>query len=440
MIGLATALLPCESAASAGNDDELFVGNRAAMAAGAVSATVADSSATWYNPAGLGAVDRSQVDVSATAYTVRLYSTPRFLSTVSGASRDGSVVEFVTIPTQIAYVRRLAPGVSLGLGYFVPQASNFVLRETLDVGTPTDGSSWQVAATVSNIQHTAAAALGIALSARARVGFSLVGGYAALTEAFTLFGALHQAGATTALSSRTAIGTSTRISIEAGAALQADLSPELALGINVRSPRLRLYENSDSSANIASGTAAGSTVGLSAEALEPTSGGGGVELLRTGRAGVALAYRFEAGWVSAEIDIQPALHRAQTSVDRDTLVNARLGFYGSVLPYVSVGAGIFTDRAPEAARDSLLFGTGDFYGGTAGVEISNEHQLAPSEPVDTLVFSTTFAVRYAFSDGNFGRAVADPAALMAGAEPFEGAHGVLRTHEIALYVGSGLQF
>jgi hypothetical protein len=433
------AMMTCGRAASAGNDDELFVGNRAAMAAAAVSATVADSSATWYNPAGLGAVERSQIDVSATAYTVRVYSTPRFLSTASGVSKDGSVVEFVTIPTQIAYVRRLAPGVSLGLGYFVPQASNFVLRETLDVGTASEGSQWQVAATVSNIQHTAVAALGLALSPRVRIGFSLVGGYAALTEAFTLFGALHQAGATTALSSRTAIGTSTRISIEAGAALQADLSSEFALGINLRSPRLRLYENTDSSASVASGMAIGSAVGLSAEAFEPKSSAG-LELLRTGRAGVALAYRFESGWVAAEVDLQPALHRSQSNVDRDTLVNARIGFYRAVLPYVALGAGAFTDRAPDAVRAGLLFGAGDFYGGTAGVEFSNEHRLAPSEPVDSLVFSTVFAIRYAFSDGHFGRAVADPAALMAGAEPFQGAHGVLRTHEIGLYVGSGLQF
>src|SRR6185436_17705347 len=144
----------------AGNDDELFVGNRAAMSGGAVSATVADSSATWYNPAGLGAIDRAQIDVSGTAYTVRFYTAPKFLSATSGESKDGSVSEFVSIPTQIAYVRRLAPGVSLGLGYFVPHASNWVLREQLEVGSAANGSQWQVAGTVSDVQHTAAAAVG----------------------------------------------------------------------------------------------------------------------------------------------------------------------------------------------------------------------------------------------------------------------------------------
>jgi hypothetical protein len=52
-----TASLP----ARAGNDDEIFVGNQAAMTAGAVSATISDSSPTWYNPAGLGAVALDRV-------------------------------------------------------------------------------------------------------------------------------------------------------------------------------------------------------------------------------------------------------------------------------------------------------------------------------------------------------------------------------------------
>src|SRR5262245_24565974 len=99
------SLLP--RAALAGNDDELLVGNQAAMLGGAVIATVNDSSATWYNPAGLGNVDRDQFDVSATAYTLRSYTVPKFLSTPSGAYANGSVTEFVVAPTQIAYVRRL---------------------------------------------------------------------------------------------------------------------------------------------------------------------------------------------------------------------------------------------------------------------------------------------------------------------------------------------
>jgi hypothetical protein len=88
----------------------------------------------------------------------------------------------------------------------------------------------------------------------------------------------------------------------------------------------------------------------------------------------------------------------------------------------------------------LLSGAGDFYGASAGIELSNEHRLSRDEPVDSLVFSTVFALRYAYSNGDFGRAVVDPGAITSGGEPFQEALGSLRAHEIGFYVGSGLHF
>jgi hypothetical protein len=108
LVGYLAASLP----ARAGNDDEIFVGNQAAMTGGAVSATVSDSSATWYNPAGLGSVGLAEIDLSGTCYTLRAYSAPRFIASADGQTDSASVVEFVSVPAQIAYVRRLGPGLS----------------------------------------------------------------------------------------------------------------------------------------------------------------------------------------------------------------------------------------------------------------------------------------------------------------------------------------
>jgi hypothetical protein len=175
-------------------------------------------------------------------------------------------------------------------------------------------------------------------------------------------------------------------------------------------------------------------------AAHPSTHHAGADLLRAGRAGVAVAYRYGSGWVSAEVDFQPGLYRLDLGVNRNAVVNARVGVYHPVLPSVAIGAGLFTDRTPDAARESLLSGSGDFYGGSFGIELSSEHNLAEGEPVDSLVFSTVFALRYAFSNGDFGRAVVDPGAVASSDGPFQAAHGTLRTHEIGLYVGSGLQF
>ena len=144
--------------------------------------------------------------------------------------------------------------------------------------------------------------------------------------------------------------------------------------------------------------------------------------------------------MAGEFDVQPALQRPEIGIERKAMLNARIGIYQPVARSIALGAGAFTDRNPEARRYGLLSGSGDFYGATAGIEFSNDHRLASSEPVDSLVFSTVFALRYAFSDADFGRPVGNADAITPITGPFQEAPGTLRVHELSFYVGSGLHF
>jgi hypothetical protein len=430
--------LACSALAVAGNDDEILVGNRASMTGGAVSATVSDASSIWYNPAGLGGDPRDKIDVSATAYSLRVYTVPGFLSSTAGGSEDGSVTEFVSVPTQIAYVRRVAPGWSLGLGYFAPRISNYVLREGLNQNGDPLGSQWQVAATIADAQHIAAAALGGTIAPGIRLGMSLIGGYATITESVSLFAALKREGQTELLSSNALFATRMQLSLEAGLGLQIEVARNLTWGLNFRTPRLQLYRDTDISIN-QSMAIGGDTTDIAANAQRLHDAGFELEFLRAGKAGFALAYQFGGGWIAGEFDVQPALHRPDVDVDRRAIVNARVGVYQPVSPSIALGAGLFTDRSSDAVRWSLLSGGGDFYGGSVGIEIGNEHHLAATEPVTSLLFSTFFALRYAFSDGYFGSVVgrSDP---QPGDDPFQTTRNTLRVHEIAFYVGSALHF
>src|SRR5689334_6656206 len=276
------ALLP--AVARAGNDDELLAGNQAAMMGGAVSAFVRDSSAIWYDPAGLGGIERDQVDVSGTVYTLRFYRVPSFIVATSGASDDAHVGEFVSIPTQIAYVRALSPGLVLGLGYFVPQATNLVLREQLRVDDDSGQSAWQVAVANASTLHNAAAALGFALAPGVRFGVGLIGSYQAQSQSASVFSTVGPPEQTTAVFSTTAIGTSSRVGLELTAGLQLDLTPRLALGVAVRSPRLQLMRSSN--AVLSMGQSLAATGDMPAQIAgtidQPDESGAKLALLRAG--------------------------------------------------------------------------------------------------------------------------------------------------------------
>jgi len=447
-VEVAAALILTSSAwpelALAGNDDEQFVGSLAAMTGGAVSAMVSDASATWYNPAGLGAVPLDQIDVSGTFYSLRAYSARGFLTSKSGATDHGSVIEFVSVPSQIAYVRRLAEGVSLGLGYFVPQASNLVLRESLTMrlqvpagGGPEQTAAWQLALNGVRVQHTAGMGLGFALSERVRGGFSLVGTYQDETQSISLSGMSSAGQEVTGFISTTQLGTASQLGLEADAGFQIDLSEQWRLGLSLRSARLLLFQSVHALGASGGAMGSGGDASIVGFMLEPRQSRTDFAPIRAGRAGVSIARKSALGhWAALEVDVQPGLYNEEAGVDRRAVLNARLGGYYRVAETLAIGAGVFTDRSPDPQPREALNGRGDFYGVSLGLERSDRHRLLADEGADFLSFTSTFALRYAFSDGLLNDVLVDPADLSA----LEGTLGPLVVHELGFYVGAGLSY
>ncbi|HMI89983.1 MAG TPA: hypothetical protein VK509_01410, partial [Polyangiales bacterium] len=142
--------------------------------------------------------------------------------------------------------------------------------------------------------------------------------------------------------------------------------------------------------------------------------------------------------VCIEADLQPGLRDDEQEVRRTALINARLGVYHVLAPGLALGAGLFTDRSPDVLDASPGSSSSDFYGATVGLELSNEHWLATHERTSSLIFSSVFALRYAYSRGEMTRFLVDPedpASLLTASSL-----GELIAHELGLYVGSGLKF
>jgi hypothetical protein len=111
--------------------------------------------------------------------------------------------------------------------------------------------------------------------------------------------------------------------------------------------------------------------------------------------------------------------------------------YQTLSEHVALGFGVFSDRTPRSRKVEPGEAEGDFYGATAGIELGNKHMLAEAEDTDSLIFSTVFALRYAYSAATVGRIVADPDDF---GNPLIPERGRLTAHELGLFVGSGLQF
>jgi hypothetical protein len=105
---------------------------------------------------------------------------------------------------------------------------------------------------------------------------------------------------------------------------------------------------------------------------------------------------------------------------------------------VFLGVGVFSDRYAERLGDGLVTAQADFHGGTLGLQFDDLHRLGKEESVYSLVFSTVFALRYAYGQGD-GRFLRVDATLSAGA-PFDSATGTFARHELGLHVGGCLYF
>ena len=128
------ALSLTPATARAGNLDSFFLGNEAALTGGAVVALTRDAGSVWYNPAGLGGLSRSSIDLSASAYVLRLQRLPGALETrlTSGShEEDLGSTEMLSVPSAVVATRRLSDDVTLALGIFSPVQDLFVTRTTL---------------------------------------------------------------------------------------------------------------------------------------------------------------------------------------------------------------------------------------------------------------------------------------------------------------------
>lgn len=425
------------SLAHAGNDEGVLIGNEAAMTGGAVSAVTSDGSAMWYDPAGIAAVTRGQLDLSGSATVLRIAETPSLLSSATtGRAADGGYLEVIGIPSAVTLVRLLEPRLAFGFGIFTPQLTNHTDRVGLRDAVGGLTSQWQLVQQENTQSTYAGLSLGYQVSPSFRIGATLFGLYRQQTLSTHFFGGATDAMGTDVFAAGSSSLTALQsVGLELEAGIQWDIVPGLTLGAALRSPDLQLGSLFRSTSSMIMATRGGDIT------FEPTDTSGlvpNVGVVAPTRLRVGIALRVRHAWLAIDADVAHELIVPELGIERRWVANVHVGGRYWIDDNMSIGAGFFTDVSPTRRITQYGQTQIDFVGGSLGLEIHTPHELGPHEQAATIVFAQTFALRYAAGVGHIGGlSFTDATPSMQTADVQITPTTV---HELSLHLGSALYF
>ena len=441
-------VLAWASPALAGNDDSFFQGNEAAMQGGAVAATGTGAGQLWYNPGALAVGQGNRIELSGSLFSLRFRKLDPYMEI---AAPDGSVVaansersvDFLSVPSALSYTRRLGRRVRAGVGVFVQVQDSVDLDSGL-IWNDGAGTDLSYRRALKFGQQRLFAGPGLSADfGNFSFGASLFFVYeqSSFEEVSSLF--VTAPGPTDASATEEYRVDTRRFGLELILGAHLKLGSHVHAGLVLRGPRFRLTDEL-SVGRVATESVDG-PAGSSVTTLDepPFAFRSDRPLAAPARLVFALGYVTGDLTLSAEIDVAHPYSGFQEYI---WTYNVRAGARIGITDSMDLGVGFFTDRANVAGTNSAFQSFLDYYGGNLAVSTATpvgvRHDPDDGTP-DQLVFHTTVSLRYAAGVGAGSGAIAladqidDDASV--GVFLF-GEDQRLLVHELALYIGSGLDF
>jgi hypothetical protein len=365
----------------------VLVGERALGLAGAFTALASDSSATYYNPAGLVRIRASSFTLQSSVYGFVREVVEGGSNLGLGAAReDVAVNSFNVVPTTLAIVKELSPGKKDGswrqkiaFSIYLVDSLNTTRRSTLEDVAVTMRGQTLAAADYNELEHDKDATMlvggsyAISLGPRISLGATVYLAYRAFSRYLNLTAA--SSGGARFLRTIASVE-ATHLSLLAAVGLQLRPLAGLALGLTIYSPNVRIYDGADVSVEWArtkpnNAITSDNREGVAVRSPQPL------------RVTLGAAYELPRRFAVAA-DVSLYLPRASyRDVDDDVIgrdhavnftVNVNLGVEYYPLKMLPLRAGFFTNLSRDDGFDLQKDSHGgfDLFGLTASVGLEME--------------------------------------------------------------------
>ena len=427
LAGAAAWLIPIAACLSspvayAGNDDGVLVGGQAALTGGAVTATISDGTAAWYNPAGLAQLQRPSLDLNASVYGFNWISAEDLLTVPDGTQKGASVIDWVLLPAALSYSRVLSPRVVASFGIFIPKTSDFTLQEYV---ADSQGTRWTVGFDRLQKEYDYILTTAVRISDTLRVGIALHGIYIS-TEETTQIGAGNTGDDSGPFLVDSSHRTTGDYGLRIGLGVQWAPRPDVDAGISLQTPTLTGLRQISSSTLTAS-TGEGGSPEFASTSENGLKSVWELSTPLSVRAGIAFTH--DRAQLLLDGTLTSSLKSDEAVLNRKWHGNARVAGLWHMSNQLSAGMGVFSDL--NASKEPAA----NYIGVAGGLRLSSHYQI--EEGARPLTFITTLGGRYAYGFGQIaGVRISTEGETLTREEQSVTAHA----HELAFNLGWAMTF